>query len=1149
MPGSNTHITQIAQALVAKHAAVMVGAGFSRNADKKYSTNREFLDWKKLSDLFYDKLYEDGAGPGKMYASSLGLAEQVERLMGRPVLEEILHQAVPDEDYIPSELFRKLMELPWRDVFTTNYDTLLERTADQITKRRYNVVVCKEDLAGSNDASRIVKLHGSFPSSRPFIITEEDYRTYPEKFAPMVNTVQQAFLENVFCMIGFSGEDPNFIKWTGWIRDHLSKSSAQKLYMITVSHLPEAQRTLFIDRNIIAVDLEEIWPDCDISERLAHFFDYLREYVWKNEEKERWIIEDLDRNSSSPNYQERTEKLREIRESYPGWVFLPSDKKAQASMLLDSMNQWVGFDQIPWKDQIDYIFEFVKLCDIVDRPILLNDAERFQDIIELDTTDATEEIKKQEIRLHLMRAYRENGRWEEAEKYQKTISDGSLNYVQRQFYKAECCRIALFRFDGSKLRAELANWEIAAGDVYWPLIKAYLLAAAGMSEEADKLLTANLRMIRRPLMRDAKNAFLVSMEECCVSLVNYIRQSKHWDNTKEKFEQSTNQADISWKETNRYYISQMKEEFKTIKEEELYYSFNLTRTYTIHFGSNQNSVLTALEYWRFLEKTGHAFCIGNVTMRDGLDGSVKRLGLYYPYWAMVQTLIAEKKETVDLLSSRKLLAGLTAEEADEDVQTYINLLQAIAHEVSNANEILRKNIFDQAAVVLPMLLASYVCKCSEAMLDKTIDVLLEICINGEYHKFRKLKELMNAVVNACGKKKQSACFEKFLQFPIAQDKFSGYVNPCQFCRVPDQKLKLKRDTYKKLMYRIEQELQSSDPDRKRSAVNFQFVLCYQIEIDEKDMRRLLKQLEDDAEYSVLYTLTKDKKYAEKIAENVFASLTLQGKTGMFPHAQDVNRMLDIADVVDFTWDNASKWFLKLIQSMDKVIEKEKRRFEDEEEIRGYVKVTLVILASIYYHHEPMPSEEIKKEIEKFLELVATDYENMIPLRILTGGLWGEHEYAEDKLEQDLWKCGAIGISLIENMIYILRHSRDELKKDPYMMTCVEKIENIFGYRLMDVSGEKEMNLIDLFCSLRRKDYLKKSALPFLNMKLMQLIDETAPCIDDAESCVREKILMRTRSCALAAALQGLETQIPAVEEWRRIGVDENEFMEVRNVKW
>ena len=84
------------------------------------------------------------------------------------------------------------------------------------------------------------------------------------------------------------------------------------------------------------------------------------------------------------------------------------------------------------------------------------------------------------------------------------------------------------------------------------------------------------------------------------------------------------------------------------------------------------------------------------------------------------------------------------------------------------------------------------------------------------------------------------------------------------------------------------------------------------------------------EYNKRVTIWNHYIQMEKIAENVFASLTLQGKTGMFPHAQDVNRMLDIADVVDFTWDNASKWFLKLIQSMDKVIKKEKRRFEDEE---------------------------------------------------------------------------------------------------------------------------------------------------------------------------------------------------------------------------
>ena len=244
------YILEIGHAEAENHAAVMVGAGFSKNAEKISADRREFLNWDQLSDLFYEKLYGDSKYPGKNYCSSLRLAEEVEIMAGRPALENILREAVPDEDFVPSELYKELMKLPWRDVFTTNYDTLLERTTNLISNRRYNVVLCKEDLVNSSDAPRIVKLHGSFPSQRPFIITEEDYRTYPVKFAPMVNTVQQALLENVFCMVGFSCEDPNFINWIGWIHDHLSKSSSQKRYMIAVTHVLEAQKN-YILRKIL----------------------------------------------------------------------------------------------------------------------------------------------------------------------------------------------------------------------------------------------------------------------------------------------------------------------------------------------------------------------------------------------------------------------------------------------------------------------------------------------------------------------------------------------------------------------------------------------------------------------------------------------------------------------------------------------------------------------------------------------------------------------------------------------------------------------------------------------------------------------------------------------------------------------------------
>lgn len=227
----NNYITDLAEALSNNHAALMVGSGFSKNADKISMTNKEFLNWNELSDMFYTSIYGEMNNSGKEYCSSLRLAQEVEVLSGRAKLEEIIKDAVPDLDFAPSKLYVNLMQLPWVDVFTTNYDTLLERTLENVVNRRYNIVVCQEDLVNSSDAPRIIKLHGSFPSHRPFIITEEDNRTYPVKFAAFVNTVQQALLENVFCMLGFSCEDPNFLKWIGWIRDNLGKGNSQKIYL------------------------------------------------------------------------------------------------------------------------------------------------------------------------------------------------------------------------------------------------------------------------------------------------------------------------------------------------------------------------------------------------------------------------------------------------------------------------------------------------------------------------------------------------------------------------------------------------------------------------------------------------------------------------------------------------------------------------------------------------------------------------------------------------------------------------------------------------------------------------------------------------------------------------------------------------------
>lgn len=193
----------------------MVGAGLSRQTEPGYPTEVRPPSWKQLAVLLQEDLRcgKLGSGHGSAAESVTArdcsrLAQQYKATFGQSALDSFLIERVPDRQ--PDSVHERLLRLPWADVFTTNWDTLLERAARRVFDRTYDPVLRSADLA-TTVAPRIVKLHGSFPSSRPFVVTEEDYRTYPTRFAPFVNTVQQALMESTFLLVGFSGDDPNFL--------------------------------------------------------------------------------------------------------------------------------------------------------------------------------------------------------------------------------------------------------------------------------------------------------------------------------------------------------------------------------------------------------------------------------------------------------------------------------------------------------------------------------------------------------------------------------------------------------------------------------------------------------------------------------------------------------------------------------------------------------------------------------------------------------------------------------------------------------------------------------------------------------------------------------------------------------------------------
>jgi hypothetical protein len=250
-------------------AAVMVGSGFSLNAVPVSMSVAPFPTWNGLSGHLVEGLYTTHPGDhvareaaltqAKSTSGALRLAEEFEAAFGRGALDMLLLTHIPDASYEPGSLHQLLLRLPWADVFTTNYDTLLERATVGLVNRKYEVVRTVAEIPNAA-RPRIVKLHGSFPSTRPFIITEEDFRTYPRRFASFVNLVQQSMMETCFCLLGFSGDDPNFLNWSGWVRDTLGASCPQ-IYLCGIFDLTPARKHLLHSRNVVPIDLSPMFPE------------------------------------------------------------------------------------------------------------------------------------------------------------------------------------------------------------------------------------------------------------------------------------------------------------------------------------------------------------------------------------------------------------------------------------------------------------------------------------------------------------------------------------------------------------------------------------------------------------------------------------------------------------------------------------------------------------------------------------------------------------------------------------------------------------------------------------------------------------------------------------------------------------------------
>lgn len=330
------------------HVSVMVGAGFSKNAcpefpswnellydmvEEMYQGDMEaaFLRFLKLnpsSEMRYDEFKKDEKdriisriGPLNIvseFISRKGFRESIEHYIEEriPYIDEVNGEYRYAGKYkekhikINPEHFKAHIKLiegqKWVKRYTTNYDRLLEYAASSAEKELPSITKAK-NLSVFRDDPTIIKLHGDlYHPDEPrdfrfdgnphqqYIISAEDYKNYPEDHEAFTQLMRISLLQGVFCLVGFSGDDPNFVNWIEWVRDILEREECPekgdeekdyKIYLIDVStDFPEPEKLLFYENHnifYIPIQREDVLREigASASEELrdvfCHFFDYL----------------------------------------------------------------------------------------------------------------------------------------------------------------------------------------------------------------------------------------------------------------------------------------------------------------------------------------------------------------------------------------------------------------------------------------------------------------------------------------------------------------------------------------------------------------------------------------------------------------------------------------------------------------------------------------------------------------------------------------------------------------------------------------------------------------------------------------------------------------------------------------------------------
>ena len=187
-------IEQFSEQVINNEASLFVGSGVSRNSG--------YPGWADLLSGCADELKLD-IDDIDLYS----LAQYYVNKHSDSDLRRIISQKI---NKLPksNELLDCLLEIDFNNIWTTNYDKLIEKGLEE-KGISYNVIFSDKNLASidKHDKINVYKMNGDISDPVNMILTKNDYEHYLKKHPLFLTFLKKELVSNTFLFIGYSFSD------------------------------------------------------------------------------------------------------------------------------------------------------------------------------------------------------------------------------------------------------------------------------------------------------------------------------------------------------------------------------------------------------------------------------------------------------------------------------------------------------------------------------------------------------------------------------------------------------------------------------------------------------------------------------------------------------------------------------------------------------------------------------------------------------------------------------------------------------------------------------------------------------------------------------------------------------------------------------